>query len=150
MEELTFEYVTYIYGSAQSVWQAITDPEVTHKYWGHNNVSDWKAGSKWEHQRGDETHAIDVVGIVTESSLPTRLSFTWAGPDAVHSHEPSRVAIKIDSYLNIVRLTVNHENLADVAELSAVADGWAAVLSNLKTFIETGHALPQKPWEMPK
>ena len=54
-EKLTFKYVTYIYGTAQSVWQAITDPEVTHKYWGHNNVSDWKVGSKWEHQRGDES-----------------------------------------------------------------------------------------------
>ncbi len=148
--DLNFVYVTFINGSAENIWRAITDPKVTHKFWGHNNISDWRVGSKWEHQRGDETHAVDVVGIVTDCSMPTRLSFTWTEPDAVHSHEPSRVTIKIDSYLNIVRLTVNHENLADAAELNAVTEGWSAVLSNLKSFIETGHALPQIPWEMPK
>lgn len=150
MEELKFEYVIYIEGTAESIWQAITDTEVTHKYWGHNNVSDWKVGSKWEHQRGDETRIVDVVGIVTMSSPPNRLSFTWAGPDEVLNDGPSRVTIKIDSHQDIVRLTVDHENLPSEAELTAVTEGWAAVLSNLKSFIETGHALPQKPWDMPE
>lgn len=149
IESLAFEYVIYIEGTAQSIWRAITDPGVTHKYWGHSNVSDWHVGSKWEHQRGDETHIVDVEGIVTTSSPPTRLSFTWAGPEAVLSDGPSRVTIKIDPHQDIVRLTVTHENLADKAELDAVTDGWAAILFNLKTFIETGHALPQKPWDMP-
>ena len=27
--------------------------------------------------------------------------------------------------------------------------GWAAVLSNLKSLLETGHVLPNTPWEMP-
>lgn len=147
--DLNFAYVTFINGTAENIWMAITDPEVTHKYWGHNNVSDWTVGSKWEHQRGDESHTVDVVGIVIECSPPTRLSFTWAEPTAVQRQDPSRVAIKIDSHLDLVRLTVNHENLADKAELDAVTQGWAAVLSNLKTFIETGQALPQKPWDMP-
>jgi len=49
---------------------------------------------------------------------------------------------------DIVRLTVTHENLADDAERAAAGDGWAAVLSNLKSLIETGHALPRAPWEM--
>jgi hypothetical protein len=48
-----------------------------------------------------------------------------------------------------VRLTVTHEGLADEAERDAAAGGWAAVLSNLKSLLETGHALPQPPWEMP-
>jgi uncharacterized protein YndB with AHSA1/START domain len=147
--DLTFVYVTYIRSSAENIWRAITDVDVTYKYWGHINVSDWKVSSKWEHQRGDATGTVDVVGIVTECSPPTRLAFTWAEPTAVLREDPSRVTIKIDSYLDIVRLTVNHENLADKAELDAVTEGWAAVLSNLKTFIETGQALPQKPWDMP-
>ena len=57
----------------------------------------------------------------------------------------------IEPYGDIVRLTVSHDNLADDAEReAAAAAGWAAVLSNLKSLLETGHALPQQPWEMPR
>ena len=55
----------------------------------------------------------------------------------------------IESYGQIIRLTLTHENLADDAEREIAAGGWAAVLSNLKTLLETGHALPRAPWEMP-
>jgi hypothetical protein len=61
------------------------------------------------------------------------------GGDEVATDEP---------HGEIVRLTVTHENLANDHERDAAASGWAAVLSNLKSFIETGHALPQAPWEM--
>jgi len=45
-------------------------------------------------------------------------------------------------------LTVTHENLADPDALHASSDGWPAVMANLKSLLETGHALPQPPWEM--
>ena len=32
--------------------------------------------------------------------------------------------------------------------LQAVSAGWPGVLANLKSLLETGHALPQAPWEM--
>ena len=48
-----------------------------------------------------------------------------------------------------MRLTVTHENIPDEANRDIAASGWAAVLSNLKTFLETGHVLPRVPWEMP-
>jgi hypothetical protein len=47
----------------------------------------------------------------------------------------------------IVRLTVTHTDL-DPAEQEEAAGGWAAVLSNLKSLLETGHPLPTAPWEM--
>ncbi|MGH3621506.1 MAG: hypothetical protein ACRDQ5_06915 [Sciscionella sp.] len=46
----------------------------------------------------------------------------------------------------IVRLTVTHENLADDTERDVAAAGWAAVLFNLKSLLETGSPLPQEPW----
>ena len=30
------------------------------------------------------------------------------------------------------------------------AAGWSAVVSNLKSFVETGHPLSRAPWEMPR
>ncbi|MGW3730056.1 hypothetical protein ACWDPP_34105, partial [Streptomyces sp. NPDC000851] len=44
---------------------------------------------------------------------------------------------------------VAHENLADEAERADAASGWAAVLSNLKSLLETGSPLPEQPWLVP-
>jgi uncharacterized protein YndB with AHSA1/START domain/DNA-binding transcriptional ArsR family regulator len=144
----TFVYVIYIHSTPERVWEALTDADLTAEYWGHSNVSDWQVGSSWEHQRTDGTAVADVVGTVVESAPPTRLVTTWAAPDAAPTTEPSQVTFDIEPYGDIVRLTVTHENLADEAERAGAAAGWAAVLSNLKSLIETGHALPQAPWEM--
>jgi hypothetical protein len=58
------------------------------------------------------------------------------------------VRFELTSYATITRLTVTHDRLATAAERDALSAGWAAVLSNLKTFIETGQPLPTPPWEM--
>jgi uncharacterized protein YndB with AHSA1/START domain/DNA-binding transcriptional ArsR family regulator len=145
----TFVYVIYIESTPDRVWHALTDADVTAKYWGHRNVSDWQVGSRWEHQRTDGSHTADVVGTVVESMAPKRLVSTWMAPGEESAALPSRVTFDIEPFGEIVRLTVTHEDLADDAERDAAASGWAAVLSNLKSLIETGHVLPQAPWEMP-
>ena len=133
-----YVYVTYIESTPEKVWHALTDPELTGEYWGHRNVSDWQVGSQWEHVRTDGSGIADVVGEVLVSDPPRRLVTTWP---------PSRVTFDIEPYQDIVRLTVTHENLPDGAFADA-ASGWSAVLSNLKTRLETGRPLPQAPWEM--
>jgi uncharacterized protein YndB with AHSA1/START domain/DNA-binding transcriptional ArsR family regulator len=144
-----FVYVLYIQSTPEQVWQALTDAELTARYWGHSNVSDWQAGSGWEHQRTDGSGLADVVGTVIESSPPTRLVTTWAAPGEDPPGGPSRVTFDIEPYGDIVRLTVCHDSLSGDAERDDAAAGWAAVLSNLKSLLETGHVLPQRPWEMP-
>jgi uncharacterized protein YndB with AHSA1/START domain/DNA-binding transcriptional ArsR family regulator len=144
----TFVYVTYIASTPERVWQALTDADLTAAYWGHSNVSDWHVGSAWEHQRTDGTRIADVTGTVVESVPPTRLVTTWAAPADGGPADPSRVSFDIEPYGGIVRLTVTHEDLAGEADRQAAAAGWPAVLSNLKSLIETGHPLPEAPWEM--
>lgn len=144
----TFVYVTYIESTPEKVWDALTDADLTGEYWGHRNVSDWRVGSRWEHQRTDGSGTADVVGEVVESDRPTRLVTTWAEPDAAPGSRPSRVTFDIEAYEQIVRLTVTHEDLPSEADLETVAGGWPAVLSNLKSLLETGHPLPQAPWEL--
>jgi uncharacterized protein YndB with AHSA1/START domain/DNA-binding transcriptional ArsR family regulator len=145
----TFVYVTYIQSTPEKVWQALTDAELSGRYWGHSNVSDWQVGSDWVHERIDGSGIADVVGKVVERDAPRRLVTTWAKPGEERTSGPSQVTFDIEHHGDLVRLTVTHENLASEAEHTAVAGGWAAVLSNLKSFLETGHALPQVPWEMP-
>ncbi|MBW8698945.1 Transcriptional repressor SdpR [Streptomyces sp. MBT84] len=146
----TFVYVIYIRSTPEAVWDALTDAGLTAAYWGHSNVSDWKPGSRWEHVRTDGSGIADVVGEVVESDRPGRLVTTWTSPENEGRPEAySKVTFDIQPHADIVRLTVTHEDLADERERADVAGGWAAVLSNLKSLIETGSPLPQAPWLVP-
>ncbi|WP_308407588.1 SRPBCC family protein [Streptomyces olivochromogenes] len=144
-----YVYVTYIRASAEQVWQALTDADLTARYWGHANVSDWRPGSSWEHRRVDGSGAVDVVGEVLKAEPPTRLVITFEdSPDAEPSREPSVVTFLVEPHQDIVRLTVTHENLPNPDMLKGISHGWPAVLANLKSLLETGDVLPQAPWEM--
>jgi uncharacterized protein YndB with AHSA1/START domain len=144
----TFVYVTFIESTPETVWDALTDSELTAGYWGHSNVSDWQVGSHWEHQRTDGSGIADVIGTVLEAAPPRRLVMTFDAPGATPPDGPSTVTFEIEPHHAIVRLTVTHENLADADAFHAASLGWPAVLANLKSLLETGHVLPQAPWEM--
>ena len=146
-EKPNYVYVTYIESTPEKVWHALTDADLTAQYWGHSNVSDWQVGSGWEHRRTDGSGVADVVGTIVESVPPKRLVNTWREPGKDAAQEESRVTFDIEPHGEIVRLTVTHENLTE-SDRAEVACGWPAVLSNLKSMLETGHVLPQAPWEM--
>lgn len=133
----TYEYVIYIEAGAERVWNALVDRDLTAKYWGHSNVSDWSVGSQWEHLRTDGSGIADVVGTVLEVDPPHRLVLTFASPVG-GSDDESRVTFVIEPHGGIVRLTLRHEELASESDREAIAHGWPAVLSNLKTVLGTG------------
>ncbi|CAN7183853.1 SRPBCC family protein [Brevundimonas sp. LjRoot202] len=142
-ETISFVYVTYIASTAEKVFEAITRPELARRYWGHENVSDWKPGSKWEHVRANDERTVELVGEVVETSPPTRLVITWA--NASQAADPdaySRVTFDIEPYDDMVRLTVSHDELqAGSGMANGVQKGWPVVLSSLKSFLETGRGL---------
>lgn len=136
-----FVYTTYIEAAPDKVWEALTDPEMTAAYWGHSNISDWQPGSAWEHRRLDGSGIADVEGTVVEAVPGKRLVITWAGPGEDRPDGPSTVTFDLKPLGGTVQLTVTHENLRDEAERRQAAGGWSTVLSNLKTYVETGKPL---------
>lgn len=138
-----FVYVTYIAATPEKVWKALLDGEMTRQYWGRENVSDWKPGSKWEHRRFDEARTVDLVGKVVECVPPRRLVMTWADlADAADTTKHSRVAIDIETVGDMVRLTVTHDEFTPGTDmLRKISNGWPRVLSSLKSFLETGRPL---------
>jgi uncharacterized protein YndB with AHSA1/START domain/DNA-binding transcriptional ArsR family regulator len=144
----SYVYVTYIESSPERVWDALTDADLTARFWGHSNVSDWQVGSTWEHLRVDGSGVSDVVGTVLESDPPRRLTITFDAPGESAADTPSSVTFDIEPYHEIVRLTVTHQDIPDQDALDAVSVGWPAVCANLKSLLETGHVLPRAPWEM--
>lgn len=143
----TFVYVTYIESSAERVWQALTQPEITAAYWGARQVSDWEVGSPWVHQRTDGSSIADIGGTVLESTPPHRLVMTWGPSGETSPDRISKVTFEIEPHHAIVRLTVVHEDLND-GMVSDISQGWPAVLANLKSLLETGHALTPSPVEL--
>jgi uncharacterized protein YndB with AHSA1/START domain len=142
MSKPTYVYVTYIRTTAEQVWQALTDGEVTRQYWGgQQNVSDdWQAGSAWRHVVADAPQTVYGIGTIVESERPNRLVVTWAAPD--DAGDPAtfdRVTYDIAEDQGVVRLTVTNEN---VEPGSDAAQTWPKILCGLKSLLETGEPLP--------
>ena len=142
-EKTSFVYVTYIRSTPEKVFEAITKPEVARRYWGHENVSDWRPGSTWQHVRANEQRTVELVGKVVEVSPPTRLVITWANASqAADPASASRVSFDVVPYEGMVRLTVTHDELeAGSGMAKGIQQGWPAVLSSLKSLLETGQGL---------
>jgi uncharacterized protein YndB with AHSA1/START domain len=134
MDRPEFNYVIYIAGSRETVFDALVSGQETRRYWGHRNVSDWRVGSRWRHERDDG--GADVVGRVLEFARPERLALSWSAPDA--DGDPKRtseVSFDLVAGPTWVKLTVTHTGL-DQRSYPGIASGWAKVLSNLKSWVE--------------
>jgi uncharacterized protein YndB with AHSA1/START domain len=144
MSDTQFIYAIYIRGTLEQVWNGLLDARFTRQYWAHENVSDWKPGSRWEHRRTDADRTLDLVGEVIESNPPRRLVLTWAEPaDRAKRDKHSRVTFELESIEDMVRLTITHEALTAGSEmLRKISAGWPRVLSSLKSLLETGKPLP--------
>lgn len=142
-ETIGLVYVTYIMSTPEKVFEAITKPELARRYWGHENVSDWREGSPWQHVRANEQRTVELVGEVMEVTPPSRLVISWANES--QASDPgafSRVTFDIVEYEEMVRLTVTHDQLeAGSGMANGVSKGWPVVLSSLKSFLETGKGL---------
>jgi len=139
MDKPKLVYVTYIATTPQRLWNALTDPDLTAQYWGHRNVSSWAKGDGWEHQRLDG--GVDGVGTILEVDPPRRLAHSWGWPaDADDPAKHSRVTFDIEPVGDVVRLILTHEDLP-MDQAARTSEGWAIVLSSLKSLLETGRPL---------
>jgi uncharacterized protein YndB with AHSA1/START domain len=145
MDKPQFVYVTYIMTTPETLWNALMDGEMTKQYWGRaKNVSNWKVGSTWQHQDYDDPTMVKIVGKVVESTPLKRLVLTWASPaDAEKETKQTRVTFEIEPMFGAVRLTVIHDELEPGSDmLRGITQGWPAILSSLKTLLETGQPMP--------
>jgi uncharacterized protein YndB with AHSA1/START domain len=152
-----FVYTTYIRTTPERLWQALTDPAFTRRYWGVAFESDWTPGSAmvWE-ERGTKT--VDPAQVVLEADPYRRLSYTWhtftpewAEANGIRDdvlgklagERRSKVTFDIEPLDQMVRLTVVHGDFEPGSDLPGmISAGWPQVLSSLKTLLETGEPLP--------
>jgi uncharacterized protein YndB with AHSA1/START domain/DNA-binding transcriptional ArsR family regulator len=157
MEKPRFVYVTYIATTPEQLWDALTNPDFTERYWGERPHSDWKVGSPihWQRAGGE---ADDWGDEVLEADPPRRLAYRWHSYQARHAElfgwtaerlaelqtEPrSKVSFDLEPVGEMVKLTVTHDGFDTETEmLKAVSSGWPLILSRLKSMLETG-AVPE-------
>lgn len=143
-----FVYTIYISAPIERVWNGLIDRDLTRAYWGHDNVSDWKPGSRWEHVRSNGSGKVDIVGKVLEFDPPQRMVWSWSSPEGEGIAErTSRVTYELVSLGAETRLVVTHSELEAGSEmLAGISKGWPAVLSSLKSLLETGEPLSDRIW----
>jgi uncharacterized protein YndB with AHSA1/START domain len=146
MAESRFLYVTYIRTSPDKLWTALTDPEFTRKYWsGVRAESEWRAGAPWRLVLPDGRVA--DTGEIVEADPPRRLVIKWRNEFRPELKEEgySRCTMEIEPLDGAVKLTVTHAIEHPQSKLiEAVSGGWPAVLSNLKSLLETGEVVRAK------
>jgi uncharacterized protein YndB with AHSA1/START domain len=138
-----FVYVTFIRTTPAKLWQALTTPEFTRRYWfGVALESGWKQGSPWKMVFEDGRVSDD--GEILEIDAPRRLVLRWHHrlyPEMT-SEGWSRCAFDISEEGDLVKLSVVHEIDRDNSKMiEGVSGGWPRILSSLKSFLETGEPI---------
>src|ERR1017187_3885001 len=109
MAESQFVYVTYIRTTAEKLWQALTEPEFTRRYWfDTTQESEWRPGASWRILFADGRVADS--GEIVEIDAPRRLLLTWRHElDAeMRAEGYSRLSYKLEPQGEAVKLTVTH------------------------------------------
>jgi uncharacterized protein YndB with AHSA1/START domain len=138
--QTTQVYSVYIKATPEQIWEAITTPEFTERYF-HGVRMEIRDGRRWSTLRDlawDEE--------ILEVDPPHRLVHAWTSgyDDELAAEEPSRVTWTIEPQDGgATLLTVVHDRLegAPKTAASVFGVGWMFVLSNLKTLLETGDPL---------
>jgi uncharacterized protein YndB with AHSA1/START domain len=157
-----FVYQTYIRTTPEKLWQALTETAFITRYFeGGGPVSDFREGSPVRWKTGPDDGPHDWGQRVLESTPHRRLAYTW------HTYQPemaqtfgwseerlaelrreriSKVSFDIEEMTpTVVRLTVTHDDFEPDSEmLKGVREGWVAILSNLKSLLETGRTVSEE------
>ncbi|MDA2813543.1 SRPBCC family protein [Nocardiopsis sp. RSe5-2] len=158
MDGDAFEYTAFIGTGPERLWRGLTDPELTRRYWGAELRTDWHPGSTitWVEHGAEVDHPEQVV---LAAEPHRRLSYTWhtftpEWAEAVGVSEDlrsvlaaetrSKATFTIDDLGPVVRLKLVHDGFDPGSTvLEMLSEGWPAVLSSLKTLLETGEPLPE-------
>jgi uncharacterized protein YndB with AHSA1/START domain len=137
-------YTTYIASTPEKVWQALTSSDFTRKYfWDRNVEIEPKPAGAFVLRLPDGR--INVQGGVVDWDPPRKLTVTWqvAWPEDFRKLPECLVSYEIAQAGDAVRLTMTESHSWEVPEaiLSGGRTGWPAILSSLKSLLETGKPL---------
>jgi len=129
----------------ERVWQAFTDEaESARWYFGTGVVSTWEPGAPYEYRYPDGRVAIE--GTVERIDPPKLLVMTFSAQwsDEVAADAPTRVTFELSSEGKLTTVVLTHDDVLEgTATAAEIAGGWPYLLSNLKSYLETGAPMPR-------
>ena len=146
-ETTTHVYEIFIRTTPERLWQALTDPNETEKYYFGTRVANiTEAGANYTYSMPDGSPMLS--GKVLESDPPRKLVTTFI-PGWVEAPKESTVVFEIAPDGDVCKLTLRHERLIVGDGLTeGVKNGWARIFSSLKSLLESGEALPAGSGDM--
>jgi uncharacterized protein YndB with AHSA1/START domain len=140
-------YTIYIASTPEKVWEALTSAEFSRQYFFGNAVEiEQKVGGSYTVRQGDGS--LHISGEVFECDPPRKLVFTFNvnWPDLIEKLGPTLVSYEIEPAGDAVRLVMTewHDRPLSDDILSGGRQGWPAILSSLKSLLETGKPLQVK------
>src|SRR4030088_1382386 len=140
-------YTIYIASTPDKVWEALTSAEFSRKYFFGNAVEvDLRIGGAYVVRTRDGS--LHISGEVIECDPPKRLTITFNvnWPALIEKLGPTLVTYEIEPVGEVVKLTLlqSHDRPISDDILSGGRQGWPAILSSLKSVLETGNALAIK------
>jgi len=140
-------YTIYIAAPPETVWKALTTAEFSRNYFsGFAIEADLKVGGAFIARAPDGS--VHIGGEVIECDPPRKLTVTWNvnWPALVEKLGPTLVTYEIEQAGDVVKLTMLQSHDRDISDdiLSGGRAGWPAILSSLKSLLETGQALAIK------
>lgn len=137
-------YVTYIAAAPEQIWQALTDPAFTRHYFSGFAV-DVEPRADGHFRLLYPDGRVHIAGRVLEWSPPQRFACTWVvkGMQGFDQLPECIVTYEIEQAGGSCKLTMTESHCWDVPEaiLAGGRAGWPAILSSLKSLLETGNAL---------
>ena len=140
-------YTIYIASTPEKVWEALTSAEWSKKYFFGNSVEvEQRVGGAFIMRTPDG--ALHISGDVMECDPPRRLAVTFNvnWPALIEKLGPTLVTYEIEQAGEAVKLTMSegHDRPLSDDILEGGRQGWPAILSGLKSVLETGKPLAVK------
>ena len=140
-------YTIYIASTPEKVWEALTSAEFTRKYFFGNSVEiEQRVGGAYIVRTPDG--APHISGEVLACDPPKKLTVTFNvnWPALIEKLGPTLVTYEIEQAGEAVKLTMSesHDRPLNDDILSGGRQGWPAILSSLKSVLETGKPLVVK------
>jgi uncharacterized protein YndB with AHSA1/START domain len=140
-------YTIYIASTPEKVWEALTSAEFSRKYFFGNTVGlEQRVGGAYIVRTPDG--ALHISGEVVECDPPKKLTVTFNvnWPELIEKLGPTLVTYEIEQAGEAVRLTMSESHDRPLSDdiLEGGRQGWPAILSSLKSLLETGAPLTVK------
>lgn len=145
---MELKFVSYVGVPAEKLWQVFVSPEGTRAtFFGCVIQSTFEEGSSYEYvgpgSEGEETvHVYGTILVFEPNKAFSCIEHPGPSYNPNHAQLESRITITLEPYGETTKLTLVNDQWSDNhPSFDKTAESWPMILSNVKTYAETGKTL---------